>query len=78
MANKKHKREDYPIVKYRIVTGNGYTVCNSEEELHEALKRSAEFCEKLKEDADYNYDIDIERFRPKYIIKVTEEYIEIN
>lgn len=74
MASKCRTKEDYPIVKYRIVDGNGYQVCNSEKELHETLKRKMDFYEELVEKGKY----DIERFRPKYIVKVTEEYIEIN
>ncbi len=70
---KKHKKEDYPIVKYRIVTGNGYNVCCGGE-LEDELKRMNEFYESLKE----RNDKDCERYKPKYLIKVTEEYLELD
>ena len=35
MAKKKRSKEDYPIIKYRIVDGNGYTLCEGEEELRD-------------------------------------------
>ena len=71
---KKHKKEDYPIVKYRIVNGNGYSVCNGRGELEAELKRANEFYESLKK----RKDKDCERFKPKYVVKVTEEYLELD
>lgn len=71
---KKHKKEDYPIVKYRIVNGNGYSVCDGRGELEEELKRMNEFYESLKE----RNNKDCERFKPKYVVKVTEEYLELD
>ena len=70
MANNKRSEKDYPIVKYRIVNGNGYTICNSEEELQEKLERYIKFADSLNE-RDKN------RFMPKYVVKVTEEYLRI-
>lgn len=72
MANKKKTKEDYPIVKYRIVTGNGYyLVEGSEEALEKALKAREEFIkEYCKTEAD------IKRFSVQYVVKVTEEYID--
>ena len=72
MAKKKRSKEDYPIIKYRIVDGNGYTLCEGEEELREKLKRSFDFYNKIK--GEY----DSERFKPQYVIKVTEEYLELD
>ena len=72
MAKKsKRTKEDYPIVKYRVVDGNGYSLCEGENELKEKLKRDFEYYESVK--GGY----DTERFKPQYVIKVTEEYIEI-
>lgn len=67
MAKRKHSKEDYPIVKYRVVNGNGYAVCDTWSEVVERigyLKTNPSFRGK-------------ERFQPQYVIKVTEEYIEI-
>lgn len=69
MANKKHTKEDYPIIKYRIVTGNGYSLLEgSETELKETLKRKFEFAKKYGK----------KRFEPQYVVKVSEEYITID
>jgi 5-formaminoimidazole-4-carboxamide-1-beta-D-ribofuranosyl 5'-monophosphate synthetase len=72
MEKKKRTKEDYPIVKYRIVTGNGYTVANSEEELKFGLERNKKFVEE-----NCITERDKKRFSIQYIIKVTEEYIEL-
>ena len=61
-------------MKYRIVNGNGYSVCNGREELEEELKRMNKFYESLKE----RNDKDCDRFKPKYVVKVTEEYLELD
>ncbi len=69
MANKKRTKEDYPIIKYRIVTGNGYDLFEgSENELKEELYRKFEFAKKYND----------ERFKPQYVVKLTEEYITID
>ena len=69
MANKKHTKEDYPIIKYRIVTGNGYSLFEgSENELKKELFRKFEFAKRNNE----------KRFEPQYVIKVTEEYIDVS
>ena len=69
MANKKRTKEDYPIIKYRIVTGNGYTLFKGNENgLKEELKCEFEFAKKYND----------KRFEPQCVIKVTEEYIEID
>lgn len=68
----KKTKEDYPIVKYRIVTGNGYTLVEGgEEELKAALKRREDFVKEYCED-----EKSIKRFSTQYIVKVTEEYID--
>jgi len=67
MPSKKSKKEDYPKVKYRVVDGNGYTLCDTWDGVEEKInyyKTNPIF--KDKED-----------FQVKYVIKVTEEYIEI-
>ena len=64
---KKTKKEDYPIVKYRVVNGNGYTVCNTWDEVEKLINF-------YKTDPVFK---DEERFQVKYVIKVIEEYIEI-
>ena len=69
MANK----DDYPIVKYRIVTGNGYyLVEGGEEELEKALAERRLFVS-----TTCFTEKDKKRFSPKYVVKVTEEYIEV-
>lgn len=69
MAKKKRTKEDYPIVKYRIVDGNGYNLFDgSEDELKEHLKEDFNFAKRVED----------KRFEPQYVIKVTEEYLEIS
>lgn len=74
MAKKKRTKEDYPVVKYRIVDGNGYVLCEGEEEFKEKLKRAKDFYESLKARNDYH----CERFKVQYVIRVTEEYLELD
>ena len=69
MANKKRTKEDYPIIKYRIVTGNGYSLFDGSED---------ELKERLKEDFNFAKRVEDKRFEPQYVIKVTEEYLEIS
>lgn len=69
----KKTKKDYPIVKYRIVDGNGYSLCEGEEEFKQKLKKSFDFYNELKKTNTYR----CERFKPQYAIKVTEEYIEL-
>lgn len=74
MANKKRAKQDYPIVKYRIVTGNGYYLVDGNKD---ALKKALEAREKFV--LDYCHDEESKkRFSTQYIVKVTEEYIEPN
>ena len=61
----KNKKDEYPKVKYRIVTGYGYTVANSIEEVETRIKEANE---------RYPHGGDL---APRYVIKVTEEYIPI-
>ena len=61
------KEKQYPIVKYRIVNGNGYTVCDTWEEVQKQI-------EYYKTNPLFR---DKENFQVKYVIKVTEEKIDI-
>lgn len=61
------KEKQYPIVKYRIVNGNGYTVCDTWEEVQKRI-------EYYKTNPLFQ---DKENFQVKYVIKVTEEKIDI-
>ena len=63
----KIKKESYPKVKYRLVTGNGPSVYYSEEEL---IKKIHEY----RTNRSYK---DRDDFHPQYISKLTEEYIEV-
>jgi len=70
MANKKRTKEDYPIVKYRVITGDGYFLFEGDEErLKQKLKERSDWVETLT----YNK----ERFKVQYVVKVTEEYIDL-
>ena len=69
MASKKvAKKEDYPKVKYRVITGNGYFLVDTWEEV---LKK----VEYYKTDPIFKNE---ERFQVKHVIKVTEEFVEIS
>ena len=71
MANKKRTKEDYPIVKYRIITGDGYYLFDGDEEsLKQKLKERSDWIETLT----YNK----ERLKVQYVVKVTEEYIDLS
>ena len=68
----KKKKEDYPIVKYRIVTGNGYSLVEGgEKALEKALEARENF---IKEHC--KTEADIKRFSVQYVVKITEEYID--
>lgn len=72
MANKKRTKQDYPIVKYRIVTGNGYyLVDGNKDALKKALEEREKFVLNVCRDEKSK-----KRFSTQYIVKVTEEYIE--
>ena len=62
MTNRK-----YPKIKYRLVTGNGSSIFNNWSNVEKAI-------EKYRTNSLFK---DKERFQPKYVIKITEEYIEI-
>ena len=71
MANKKRTKEDYPIVKYRVITGDGYFLFEGDEErLKQKLKERSDWVETLT----YNK----ERLKVQYVVKVTEEYIDLS
>lgn len=67
MASKKNKKEDYPKVKYRVINGNGYSLCDT----WEGVQKQIEY---YKTDPLFK---DKEEFQVKHVIKVTEEFIEI-
>ena len=69
----KKKKEDYPIVKYRIVTGNGYTLVEGGEE---ALEKALAERELFVSTSCFT-EQDKKRFSTQYVVKVTEEYIEV-
>lgn len=64
---KKVYPEDYPQVKYRLVTGDGPQVFYS----WESVQNKINYCR------THPAFKDCERFQPKYIIKITEEYLEV-
>jgi hypothetical protein len=61
------KEKQYPVVKYRVVNGNGYSVCDTWEEVQKRI-------EYYKTNPLFK---DKENFQVKYVIKVTEEKIVI-
>ena len=61
------KEKQYPIVKYRVVNGNGYSVCDTWEEVQKRI-------EHYKTNPLFK---DNESFQVKYVVKVTEEKIDI-
>ena len=61
------KKKDYPKVKYRLVTSNGSSMFYSWDKVQEYIT-------KIKEDPIFQKK---ERFQPQYVIKITEELIEI-
>jgi len=63
MQNKKK----YPKIKYRVVNGNGYAICDSWDQVEERINYYK--TNPLFKDKD--------RFQVKYVVKVTEELIEI-
>lgn len=69
MANKNQKQ--YPIVKYRIINGDGYHLTD-EDQLVETLKKNIDFANSMTNEQDRN------RFMPKHVIKVTEEIIPLD
>lgn len=58
----------YPNIKYRLVTGNGPSVFY---DWNEVLKQ----IEHLRTNPIFK---DKERFQPKYVIKITEELLNID
>mgnify|MGYP003438381874 CR=1 FL=1 len=62
----KTKKDEYPKVKYRIVTGYGYTVVNSMEEVQIYVREAKE---------KYPHGGNL---MPRYAVKVTEEYVELD
>lgn len=67
MADSNEKEDAFPRVRYRIVNSQGYTQYNTWSEVQERLQ---EIKREHPEDSE-----DYELHKPKYIIKVTEEYM---
>lgn len=61
------KNKQYPNTKYRLVTGNGPSVFYKWDDVQKEI-------EELRTNPVFK---DKERFQPKYIVKITEEIIEI-
>ena len=61
------KTKKYPNVKYRLVTGNGPSVYYKWDDVLEQI-------EEYKTNPIFK---DKERFQPKYVVKITEEIINI-
>lgn len=59
--------QKYPKIKYRVVNGNGYVLCNNWKDVEKLINL-------YKTDPNFK---DKERFQVKYIVKITEEIIEI-
>jgi len=61
------KKEDFPKVKYKVVAGYGSFTCDTWEGVQGAIKR-------YQTDPVFK---DKDDFKVKYVIKITEEYIEV-
>ena len=61
------KNKQYPNTKYRLVTVNGPSVFYKWDDVQKEI-------EELRTNPVFK---DKERFQPKYIVKITEEIIEI-
>ena len=59
--------QKYSKIKYRVVNGNGYTICDSWSQVEKLINQYR--TNPLFKDRD--------RFQVKYVVKVTEEIIEI-
>lgn len=64
----KNNKNDYPKTKYRLVNGMGYVLYDTWEEVEKKI-------EYYKTDPIFK---DEKRFQPQYVIKITEEYIDLN
>ena len=60
-------KNKYPKVKYRLVNGNGSSVIYNWSDVEKQI-------ETYRTDPLFK---DKKRFQPQYVIKITEEYIEI-
>jgi hypothetical protein len=65
---KTNKKDEFPKVKYKLVNGNGWTLCDSWEKVCEEVKF-------YKTDPHFK---ELKRFQPQYVVKITEEYIELD
>lgn len=75
----KSQPKQYPIVKYRIITGDGYHT-STPGTIKEDLLRAIQHAEDVdKKDGTESYKAWLKnRFMPKHVIKITEELIPIN
>lgn len=62
------KNKNYPNIKYRLVTGNGPSVYYKWDDVERQI-------EELRTNPAFK---DKERFQPKYVVKITEELINID
>lgn len=62
------KNKKYPNIKYRLVTGNGPSVYYKWDDVERQI-------EELRTNPAFK---DKERFQPKYVVKITEELINID
>ena len=62
------KNKKYPNTKYRLVTGNGPSVYYKWDDVKDQI-------EELRTNPAFK---DKERFQPKYVVKITEEIINID
>lgn len=62
------KNKKYPNTKYRLVTGNGPSVYYKWDDVERQI-------EELRTNPAFK---DKERFQPKYVVKITEELINID
>lgn len=62
------KNKNYPNIKYRLVTGNGPSVYYKWDDVEHQI-------EELRTNPAFK---DKERFQPKYVVKITEELINID
>lgn len=67
MADSTEKEDGFPRVRYRLVNAQGYTQYNTWSEIQEKLQ------EIKREHPEGSEDYEV--YKPKYIIKVTEEYM---
>ena len=63
-----NKKDEFPKIKYKLVNGNGWTLCDTWEEV----------CKKVNYYRTDPIFKDKKRFQPQYVVKITEEYIDLD